>query len=82
MPSVEKYPALTEMAPAFTPASVDVAVAPTPAAAEAAAYDEMMDALPDQGHGPELAVVVVLSLLLLAGAGVAQVQANRHQIPD
>jgi hypothetical protein len=67
--------------PAFTPAAVDVA-APTPAAAEAAAYEEMMDALPDQGHGPELAVVVVLSLLLLAGAGVAQVQANRHQIPD
>jgi hypothetical protein len=50
-------------------------------AQEASFNDAMEDLTGGDGHGAGLAVVTVLSLLLLAGAGVAQLQANRHQIP-
>jgi len=46
------------------------------------ALAEAVDALPDQGRGAELAVVVVLSLLLIGAAGIAQLQQDRHTIPD
>jgi hypothetical protein len=65
--------------PTFEPVEVaDLA----PAVDEAeVALAEAADALSDQGSGAELAVVVVLSLLLIAGAGVAHLQAQRHTIP-
>ena len=50
-------------------------------AQEASFNDAMEDLTGGDGRGAELAVVAVLSLLLLAGAGVAQLQASRHQIP-
>jgi hypothetical protein len=46
------------------------------------ALAEAADALPGDGRGAELGVVVVLSLLLIAGAGVAHLQAQRHTIPE
>ena len=62
--------------PSFAPAAtVD---APSAEALEAAATE----ALGGGGRAAELAVVAVLSALLLAGAGVAQLQANRHRIAD
>lgn len=53
----------------------------SPAPAEVALADAV-DAMTGGGPGAELAVVVVLSLLLVAGAGVAQLQAPRHTIPE
>jgi hypothetical protein len=61
--------------PSFAPAA-DVDVATPSDALEATAAG----ALGGGGRGAELAVVAVLSALLLAGAGVAQLQANRHRI--
>ena len=54
--------------------------APSAEAAEEAAFAEAIDELSGQSRTTELAVVAVLSLLLLAGAGVAQIQAKRHEI--
>jgi hypothetical protein len=51
----------------------------------AAVESEMADAVEAMSggaRGAELAVVVVLSLLLIAGAGVAHLQAQRHTIPS
>ncbi len=63
----------------FTPVEVaEVA----PATDVDAALAQAADALPNSGSGAELAVVVVLSLLLMAGAGIAQLQQNRRTIPD
>jgi hypothetical protein len=59
----------------------DLSPAPAADAAEVALADAV-DAMAGGGRGAELAVVVVLSLLLIAGAGVAQLQAQRHTIPD
>jgi hypothetical protein len=64
---------------AFVPAPVEVA-APSAEDAQLAALTEAIDR--DGGRTAELAVAAVMSLLLLAGAGIAQLQANRHQIPD
>ncbi|MFL6205380.1 MAG: hypothetical protein ACJ739_08500 [Acidimicrobiales bacterium] len=65
--------------PAFAPApSVEVAPA---AAAEEAKLAAVTDEL-GGNRWAELAVVAALSILLLAAAGVAQLQANRHQIAD
>ena len=64
---------------AFTPV-VTNADAAVPSAEQAKLA--VADAMGGGSRTPELAVVTVLSLLLLAGAGVAQLQANRHQIPD
>jgi hypothetical protein len=66
--------------PAFEPA---LSSGPSAEAVQQAAFDEALEELtPSESRATELAVVAVLSLLLLAGAGVAQLQANRHQIPD
>jgi hypothetical protein len=57
-------------------------VAPAAASTEDVALAEAIDELSDESRAPELVVVAVLSLLLLGGAGVAQLQANRRQILD
>ena len=62
----------------FAPSSVVFVPCP-PLLTQAA---EAIDAMPSKGRGAELVVVVVLSLLLIAGAGAAQLQQNRHTIPD
>lgn len=66
--------------PSFAPAATIDVAAPSAEALEAAAVTDAIE------HGAsraaELAVVAVLSVLLLLGAAVAQLQANRHQIPD
>lgn len=63
--------AVNEVAPAAAPITdADVALA------------DAVSSLPDRGRGVELAVLVILSLLLIAGAGIAQVQQNRHTIPS
>jgi hypothetical protein len=46
------------------------------------ALAEAADALSGDGRGAELGVVVALSLLLIAGAGVAHLQSQRHTIPE
>ena len=66
---------------AFEPvveASVDAPAVDEPAQALA----EALNAGAESQRGAELAVVVVLSLLLIAGAGIAHLQAQRHTIPD
>lgn len=68
--------------PSAEPIGIDeVAAAAAPTTAEDA-QRALAESLPGKGPGAELAVVVGFSLLLLAGAGIAQVQANRHVIPD
>jgi hypothetical protein len=62
--------------PLVTPAAL------TPAAVQDAALADAVGSLPHHNRRTELAVVVVLSLLLIAGAGIAQLQQNRHVIPD
>ena len=63
--------------PSFAPAVIDAAAPSSDEAALAVA-----DPLGGEGSRTvELIVVAVLSLLLLSGAGIAQLQANRHQIP-
>ena len=54
----------------------------SPAAAQEAALADAVAALPHHDRRTELGVVVVLSLLLIAGAGIAQLQQTRHVIPD
>ncbi len=54
----------------------------SPALERSEALKDAVDAMAGGGRGAELAVVVVLSLLLIAGAGVAHLQAQRHTIPD
>ena len=66
--------------PSFAPGATAEVAAPSADAAKAAAITEAMAA--GDSHLPEVAVVAILSALLLAAAGAAQLQANRHQIPD
>ena len=54
----------------------------SPESIEEAALAESIASLPKHDGRTELGVVVVLSLILIAGAGLAQVQQNRHVIPD
>ena len=52
-------------------------------AVEAASMADAIDSLPDHSRRTELVVVAVLSLLLVAAAGIAQFQQSRqHVIPD
>lgn len=51
-------------------------------AVESEVLADAVEAMSGDGRGAELAVVVVLSLLLIAGAGVAHLQAQRHTIPS
>jgi len=46
------------------------------------AVDEALGNLPSNGNGPEVAVVVVMSILLLGAAFASQAHQNRHTIPD
>jgi len=46
------------------------------------AVDEALGNLPSNGNGPEIAVVVVMSILLLGAAIASQAHQNRHTIPD
>jgi hypothetical protein len=52
------------------------------AAVDPEVLGDAVDAMSGDARGAELAVVVVLSLLLIAGAGVAHLQAQRHTIPS
>jgi len=63
----------------FEPVMEPIASEATRAAQEAA-YAEAVDALPQQSRKAELAVVIVLSLLLIVGAGIAHLQQERHTI--
>jgi hypothetical protein len=63
---------------AFEPVVTTDAAAPASENVELAALAD----LDGDSRAAELAVVAILSVLLLAGAGVAQVQANRHEILD
>jgi hypothetical protein len=55
----------------------------SPEAVHDAALADAVASLPHHNGRTELGVVVVLSLLLIAGAGIAQLQQSRqHVIPD
>jgi hypothetical protein len=62
------------------PSPVEVVAAPTEQEVELAAITDAMGR--DGGRNAELAVAGLLSVTLLAGAGIAQLQANRRTIPD
>jgi hypothetical protein len=62
----------------FEPVVATDAAAPSSEKVELAALAD----LDGDSRAAELAVVAILSVMLLAGAGVAQLQANRHEIPD
>jgi hypothetical protein len=67
----------------FRQATEPVVVADLAPAVDAAAIPaNAFDTLPENGRGTELAVVLLLSFLLMAGAGIAQAQQSRHTIPD
>ncbi len=59
----------------------ELAAAPTEADAVPLELEQAA-ALPGDGNGTQVGVVVVLSLLLCGGAFAAQVRENRHTIPD
>jgi hypothetical protein len=63
--------------PAFSPSEGIDLVVPSVETTRAAVAEQLGG---NDGPGAELAVVAALSILLLAGAGIAQLQANRNQI--
>ena len=67
--------------PVTEPLAADVALSAD--TFEEVAMADAIDSLPNRSHRIELVVVAVLSLLLVAGAGIAQFQQSRqHVIPD